>query len=123
MRRPILAVLVSCATLGAAVAVPGLAQAGTSPTSVTITFIDRPGNDLFRGRVSSPNPNCRENRLVRLFFAQPGDDAFIDRDRSEDNGNWSIDIEAPGASPGRYYVRVTATPNCRAARSQVVTVS
>ena len=117
--RPLLAVVASCAALGAGIAVPSMANAARADTTVTITVIDRPGNDVFRGRVESPAPTCRENRLVELYFARPGDRTSLsDTDRSEDWRSWRIDIEAPSAAPGRYYVRVPATANCRATKSR-----
>jgi hypothetical protein len=121
MRRSLVAVLASCVALGGAVAPSAGAQAAPSATSVTINFVNGAAQDLFRGRVGSPNPACREDRLVRLFFVQPGADARIDSDRSEDNGAWDIDVEG-GAAPGRYYARVTANANCQVAMSRIVTV-
>ena len=123
MRRSLVAVLATCATLAGTAALPAGAAAAPSPTSVTINFVNGAPDDLFRGRVGSPNPACRENRLVRLFFVRPGAavDPLIDTDRSEDNGAWDIDIEG-GAAPGRYYVRVTGNTSCEPARSRNVAV-
>ena len=106
MRKSTLAILAVCAAIVAALAVPAVAPAATFRTSVTINFVDRPGPDIFRGRVSSPNPNCISDRTVRLFRVRPGADQLIDTDKSEDNGTWSIDVEGDPA-PGDYYVRVT----------------
>ena len=107
MRKPILAAAAACAALSVGIALPALAQAEDFPTTVTIRFVDRPGPDIFRGRVESPNPQCIENRAVRLFRVAPGPDSLIDTDRSEDNGSWSIDVEGDPI-PGNYYVKVPA---------------
>src|SRR5688572_23989691 len=106
MRTRITATLAALAALAAVVAAP--AHAGQANTNVSINFVNRPGPDIFRGEVNSPNPNCRQDRAVRLFRRQQGPDQFIDRDKSEDNGRWSIDVEGDPA-PGRYYVKVRAT--------------
>lgn len=123
MRKSSLAILASCAALLAGVIVPSVAQADA--TTVTIEFVDRPNNDVFRGFVESPNPNCVENRKVRLFRVAPGADIFIDRDRSEDSGKWAIDIEG-GAPAGDYYVKVAkrtvGAVTCDKARSETITV-
>ncbi len=126
MRKSSLAIVASSVALFAGFAAPSLAQAQTAPTTVTINFVDRPGPDVFRGRVGSPVPACRENRAVRLFKAVAGPDIFIDSDRSEDFGSWSIDVEGDPA-PGNYYVRVPArtvgATTCEAARSETIAVA
>jgi len=106
MRKSALATLAACAAVLAALTIPALASAATSPTTVTITFVDRPGPDIFRGRVSSPNENCRGERTVNLYRVRPARDQRIDTDVSEDTGRWDIDVEGDPA-PGDYYVRVT----------------
>ena len=126
MRKSSLAILAVSAAAIAAFFVPTVAQAATAPTTATINFVDRPGPDIFRGRVQSPNPNCIANRAVRLFMVADGPDVFIDRDRSEDNGSWSIDIEGDPA-PGTYYVRVAPRTigdlTCERGRSPRITVA
>ncbi len=126
MRKPALAILASSMALLAGFVAPTAAQAATAPTTVTINFVDRPGPDIFRGRVGSPVPACREDRLVRLFKVVEGPDVFIDSDRSEDFGSWAIDIEGDPA-PGSYYVRVPArtvgATTCAAARSTTIAVA
>ena len=127
MRRPILTIGASALAL-CAFAAPSLAHNTADPTTVTITVVNRPAGDVFRGRVGSANPDCIEDRLVQLFRVQPGADLLIDTDESEDNGAWDIDIEG-GAPAGRYYVRlpgrVLTSPGhrhvCRGGRSAFVT--
>lgn len=124
MRKSTLAVLAACAAMLAGLALPALASAFSS--SVTITFVDRPGPDIFRGRVMSVNNNCISDRPVRLFQVRPGADRRIDSDESEDDGRWDIDVEGDPA-PGDYYARVIKTPlganNCGAASSPTIPVA
>jgi hypothetical protein len=126
MRKPTLVILAVCAAIVTALAIPAAAPAATFPTSVTIRFVDRPGPDIFRGRVSSPNANCIENRAVRLFRVLPARDQLIDTDKSEDNGSWLIDVEGDPV-PGDYYVRVTrrviGANVCAAAMSATIPVA
>jgi hypothetical protein len=129
MHKSIAALAASCLAL-CVFAAPGLAHTTSSSTSVTIGVVAQAGGDLFRGKVSSPDPRCVNRRLVRLFRVAPGADPVLDTDRSEDNGSWDIDVEG-GAAPGRYYVRVVArtatapghSHTCRAAMSRLITVS
>lgn len=126
MRKSVLATLAVCAAIVGALAIPAAAPAETIKSSVSITFVDRPGPDIFRGRVTSPNRNCIENRVVRLFRVRRGDDQLIDTDVSEDNGSWDIDVEGDPA-PGRYYARISArrlgADTCRGARSAIIAVA
>ena len=125
MRKSTITILAACAALLAGLVAPAASSAAVVPTTITMTFVDRPAADIFRGRVNSPLPACRENRLVRLMRAQPGDDLVIDTDRSEDNGSWSIDVEG-GAAPGNYYARAVQRQvggdTCATARSPRVHV-
>jgi hypothetical protein len=126
MRKSVLTTLAVCAAIVGALAVPAAAPAANIPTTVSIRFVDRTGPDIFRGRVTSPNANCIQDRTVRLFRARAGDDQLIDTDSSEDNGSWSIDVEGD-PTPGRYYVRVTrralGADSCAPARSPVIDVA
>jgi hypothetical protein len=126
MRKSIPAVLAACAAMLAGLVLAPTASAASFPTTVTIRLVDRPGADLFRGRVTSPNNNCIEDRRIQLFRARAGDDQLIDIDDSEDNGAWDIDVEG-GAAPGNYYVRAlrstTGGDVCRADRSPIVHVT
>ena len=112
----------------AATMVVGIAGAGaatTFPTSVSIKFTPGAAADVFSGKVSSPNANCVSHRHVVLRRAVTGPDIRVGTDRSEDNGNWSIDVEG-GAPAGRYYAKVTAKTiaagTCASARSATITV-
>ena len=120
MRKGFVATLIATAAVSAGLAAP--AFAGQAETTATIRFDENgAAQDIFRGVIRSTNPNCIQDRIVRLFRRQEGPDLFIDSDKSEDNGRWSIDIEG-SAPPGDYYVRVTATANCARDRSRVITV-
>lgn len=119
----LLALGASCAML-AGLAAPAASPAAIS-SSISIRFVDRPGADVFRGRVSSPNDNCIEERDVSLFRVLAGDDERIDGDESEDDGTWAIDVEGDPAR-GRYYVRITPRPlgadRCARAHSPIIQV-
>jgi hypothetical protein len=126
MRKPTaITVLASCAAL-AGLGAPATAPAATIDSTVSINFVDRPGPDIFRGVVRSPDARCIEDRVIRLFRQQAGPDLFIDRDESEDNGRWDIDVEGDPA-PGRYYVRArestVGADTCAAAISRVIDVA
>lgn len=126
MRKSTLATLAVCAAIVGALAIPAAAPAAPISSSISITFVDRPGADIFRGRVASPNANCIENRDVRVFRVRRGDDQLIDTDNSEDNGTWLIDVEGD-PDPGRYYARITplrlGADVCRGARSAIIAVA
>ena len=126
MRKSRLLPLAAFCAMLVGLAAPAAAPAATISSSISITFVDRPGADIFRGRVSSPNDNCIEDRVVSLFRVLRGDDQRIDGDESEDNGTWDIDVEGDPA-PGRYYVRITpralGADRCAQARSPIIPVA
>jgi hypothetical protein len=119
MKKKTLSVLAGIAALGA-LAIPAAAEAA-SPTSISISFVDRTNVDVFKGKVGSPDANCISNRRVKLFMVAPGKDLGLGRDRSEDNGSWSIDVEG-GAAPGQYYAKAVASTQCAGAVSPTITV-
>ncbi len=126
MHKSTLAVLAACVAMIAGLALPSLASAATFRTTVSITFVDRAGPDIFRGRVMSPNNNCIEDRLIRLFRVRDGNDQRIDTDESEDDGRWDIDVEGD-PRPGDYYVRIPRSTLgadiCGAAQSPTIPVA
>jgi hypothetical protein len=72
------------------------------PTTVTIRFIDRPGADLFRGRVESPNPHASRTGASACSGSRRDPDVAIDTDRFKDGFRRSTSR----ARPGSYYVKV-----------------
>jgi hypothetical protein len=89
---------------------------GKAPTKVVI----HAESGGFYGTVKSPNPTCRNERLVLVFKQlgsrqRPATDHRVAMDTTEENGEW--DLGNPGLHFGRYYARAIATPECRAANS------
>jgi hypothetical protein len=72
--------------------------------SVTITSGE--GTE-FKGKVSSPKKQCRENRKVTLYMkaASGGSDSVVGSDKTDPSGAWTI-----GGSflAGEYYARVAS---------------
>ena len=113
---PLLAVAVTAALM-----VPGLAAAGTAArTTVTI----KGPNGDFQGKIKSVDPDCRGDRLVRLFMADSADGPFArtgNSDTSEVQGNvgvWSMGNT--GLRDGFFYAKAKATPDCRGGKSKVL---
>jgi hypothetical protein len=103
----------------------GTAAAADIGTNVSIQRVERPAQDVFKGFVTSPANKCIQDRTVLLMRVAPGADTRLDRDRSEDNGSWAIDVEG-GAPAGQYYAKVrpktVGADTCLGAKSARVTV-
>ncbi|HEY8466087.1 MAG TPA: hypothetical protein VIL04_04720 [Solirubrobacterales bacterium] len=117
-RKFAVAALAAAAALTIAL-VPSAGAGGKASTKVTIKG---PG-EVF-GFVKSNKPvKCAKNRKVVVFRVRPGKDKRIASDTASKNGNryqWSIGN--PGLSPGRYYAKAPATPNCKGAKSKILRV-
>ena len=82
------------------------------------------GRDYFSGRVTSPKPACKANRLVRVYRKVPGPDPSA-ATRTNSDGRWRIESEDPPndtyyAKTPKKVLRNTAahTHICKRARSQ-----
>ena len=79
------------------------------------------GGTQFAGDIFSSRRSCKNGRLVKLFRIRPGADQKIATTRSQrgiSSPGYFWGIAEPGAAPeGLYYVKVYATPGCRADRS------
>jgi hypothetical protein len=112
--------LIAALTVGA-VALPGLATAGTAAR--TIVTIKGPNGD-FQGKIKSEDPNCRGDRLVKLFMSESADGPFArtgNSDTSDVQGNvgvWSMGNT--GLRDGFFYAKAKATPDCRGGKSKVL---
>ncbi len=99
----------------------GLATAGTAAR--TIVTIKGPNGD-FHGKVKSPDPGCRGERLVRLFMSDSADGPFQrtgNSDTSEQQGRvgvWSMGNT--GLRDGFFFAKAKATPDCMRGRSRVI---
>lgn len=114
IRNSLAALAISALALGALAGTAG--ASGKAPTKVLIEA----ESGGFHGTVKSPNPGCRNERLVLVFKQlgprqHPATDQRVAMDTTEENGEW--DLGNPGLHFGRYYARATATPYCRAANS------
>jgi hypothetical protein len=118
----VLAAVLSLLAVGAGVAT---AHTFRAASEVTITYND--AQDRFQGRVSSERPRCVKNRLVVVFRDNPGDDAPVGSDTTNDNGFWTVEQKN---ARGDFYAKVfrrkhTSTGHthvCRADVSPTITV-
>lgn len=112
------ATVIGVIALGLAL-VPNAGAAGKASTKVSIKG---PG-EVF-GFVKSDKPNrCAKNRKIVVLRVRPGKDKRVGSDTAEKSGNrymWSIGN--PGLSPGRYYAKARATPQCKGAKSKILNV-
>lgn len=119
MRSKLATTLVAVLT-ASALALPGIATAGTARTIVTI----KGPNGDFQGKIKSTDPNCRGDRLVRLFMADSAEGPFSrtgNSDTSDVQGNvgvWSMGNT--GLRDGFFYAKAKATPDCRGGKSRVL---
>ena len=57
----------------------------------------------FKGKVSSPNRACIQNRVVKLYAVEPGNQV-VGSDHTNDKGRWSIPFQGDGIV--HYYAKV-----------------
>ncbi|MGH2682113.1 MAG: LVIVD repeat-containing protein [Actinomycetota bacterium] len=79
-----------------------IAQTYTFASDVNIRHRLRP--HVFRGRVTSDDAGCVEDRAVRVRKVRPGPDRTVGRDTTDDEGRYVIRHRRGGA--GRYYAVV-----------------
>ena len=80
------------------------------------------GPTLFEGTVSSEEPKCEKGRDVTLYYSASGrqdDEAPVGEDRTDKDGNWSMDGEY---FAGKYGADVSSKQkgdlSCKAAKSK-----
>jgi uncharacterized delta-60 repeat protein len=66
--------------------------------SLTMKF-DRP-HDLYKGELSSREPQCEDEEPVRVFRKRRGPDFLVDTTHTTGGGGWEMDARL---HPGRYY--------------------
>lgn len=111
------ALVVGCLVL----ATGGAGAAGAAKTTVTIEG----SNGDFQGEIFGVR-ECRGGRKVKVYKQagteqSPRDDLLIASDTSERQGKvgvWSVGNT--GYKKGRFYARVTKTPDCRGAFSETI---
>jgi uncharacterized delta-60 repeat protein len=64
-----------------------------------IMQFDRP-HDLYKGELSSREPRCEDQELVRVFRKRAGPDFLVDTIHTTGGGGWEMDARL---HPGRYY--------------------
>ena len=84
----------------------GVASAHTEryASQATALFTEQGPADYFSGRVTSPQPPCESNRLVRVYRRSPAGDLFQGATRTDANGFWRLYSKNP--RHGVYYARV-----------------
>ena len=56
------------------------------------------GTETFHGRVRSPEPDCRINRVVKIYLVTAGGRELQGTGRTNDAGRWSVHVmEAEGS--------------------------
>ena len=107
--------LVAIATLLA----PGLAVAGAGSLATSKVTINEQNGD-FSGKVSSPDNDCVDGRVVKLMRVRSGKDEYMAQDTAGSNGEWNTGNT--GYNNGRYYAKVRRIPGCDPDKSPIVQV-
>lgn len=119
MRRPALFAALMIALLTVAVVAgpaPAAQRAGTTVT-VSLKF------PAFHGTLGSSKAACKSQRTVRLFREKGGPDKLLKSATSNRKGKWTTKIgNGRKVPPGSYYVKAVARGNCRAGKSQTLTI-
>jgi hypothetical protein len=113
-----LAVSAALVVLVAAAALPAVAlSGGGSPTKIVVSL----KFPAFHGKLSSPRRGCLGSREVRMYRQANGRKKLLGRDSSEDNGKWAIPV-GTNLRSGSYYATVAKRGQCKAAKSQVLSI-
>jgi hypothetical protein len=102
-----LALVLALLSIGAMSLSAGPAAAAVKTVKSTVTITSGEGAE-FKGKVSSPKKQCRDDRKVTLYMKPygGGTDIAVDSDRTDASGAWSM---AGNFLAGIYYARVTST--------------
>jgi hypothetical protein len=114
-RRALFTVL---AVAVAAALLPALAPAAGKNSTKIIVSLKFPA---FHGKLSSPRKGCLGSRTVKMYREQGGKKKQLGKDKSEDNGKWAIPV-GKNLTSGAYYATVAKRGECKAAKSQVLTI-
>jgi hypothetical protein len=102
----------------AAALLPALAAgAGKNSTKIVVSL----KFPAFHGKLTSPRQGCLGSRTVKLYREKSGKKKQLGRDTSEDNGKWAIPV-GKNLTSGSYYATVAKRGQCKAAKSQVLTI-
>lgn len=130
----ILAALTACGTLVLLPAEPALAADEFVPTEVSIRWVA--DKEKFKGTVVSTelgyeDPGCVDKRHVVVKRKQEGQDKVVNRDLTNENGNYQVRnfLLKDKYHTGRFYARAVPVEiespegqifKCRAARSEII---
>jgi hypothetical protein len=106
-----------------ALAVPAGGKIFNSKVSVSIGFLPQgAGNPFFEGTVKSGRKACKRFRPVGIFFQRNrGKLRFFKRDRSDENGYYSVPMNQTMRTGG-YLARVKPKQGCKKDLSNPVAV-
>lgn len=113
-RRPALLVVALVAALLLAVSV-----AEASYSTKVIVSLKLPA---FHGKLKSRKSACATSRTVKLFRKRPGADRLLGTDKSDAKAKWSIPIGNKLPSGATYYAKAPAKGQCKAAKSNVLSI-
>lgn len=100
-------VLVLALALAGVASLPAGSAVGSVPTvKSTVTITSGEGTE-FKGKVSSPKKQCRDDRKVQLYMKPYGGgaDTVVGSDKTDASGAWSIEGSFVA---GIYYARVAS---------------
>ncbi len=111
-------------TLFGSLAAPGIADAGSTLVTTTVTI--RTANGDFWGYVESPQPrNCAKGRKVILFKQKgrnqnPKNDKRVASDTASKNGDRFMWSTGNTGLSGKFYAKVVRTDLCKPDTSKTV---
>ena len=94
----------------------GTATAAKAPTTVKLNSVieGMAGEGIYDGKVNSPRPRCRRNRLVQVIHdVEPP--FLIGEARTDEKGRWTVSGPLPPHGD-RVIIKVKKTRRCKGAR-------
>jgi hypothetical protein len=73
----------------------------------------------FHGNLTSKRSSCLGNRKVKLYRSLNGSTKQLGQDTTNAQGKWKIPVKL---SSGAYFAKVTKRGNCKAGKSQVLSI-
>ena len=74
----------------------------------------------FHGNLTSKRGSCLGNRKVKLYRSYQGSTKQLGQDTTGSNGKWTIPVKP--LTSGAYFAKVSKRGNCKAGKSQVLSI-
>ena len=105
-----------------AIGVAGGANAAEKREAANVEISIEATESALKGKVSSPERDCKSGVTVHLFFKDGGPFEEVARDETTFRGKYKINGPSGAVPPGKYFSMVKQKPGCEPAVSKTISV-